>query len=230
MIQSRLDEIGIEIYDQNSKPYGLTYGAWTVKWWQWALLTPLSVSPISDTVGQRWKINQPPSDVWFLAGKFGSSDRKFPKRVVTMPVGRSVLFPILNCEANPLEYPELETKEQLVGHVAGDVDTVVMKSCIINGINVTLKRVSSDPTVFPLTIDKDNAFNIKNGGTTYAVSDGFWVFLKPLREGNYTIDLEGSCEFGRLSSGAKYELKVEGSDALPPLVNKTHRINGIIIS
>ncbi len=209
MTQSQLDEIGIKIYDRSSKPYGLTYGAWTVKWWQWALLTPLSVSPIADELGEHWKTNQPLSDVWFFAGKFGSSDKKFPKRVITMPFGRSVLFPVLNCEANPLEYPGLQTEEQLVGRVVDDVDTVVMKNCIINGINVTPQRVSSDPRVFPLTIDKDNPFNVKDGGNTYAAADGFWVFLQPLREGYYTIEFEGSCEFGRLSSGAKYKLKVE---------------------
>ena len=38
----------IRTYEEHSEPYGLTYGAWTVKWWQWALSTPTSINPVID--------------------------------------------------------------------------------------------------------------------------------------------------------------------------------------
>jgi hypothetical protein len=58
-----------------------------------------------------------------------------------------------------------------------------------------------------VTIHKDNAFEIEGGGRTLAVGDGFWVFLKPLLSGEYIIEFEGSCELGRLNSGARYKIK-----------------------
>jgi hypothetical protein len=30
----------IAVFSADSKPYGLTYGEWTAKWWQWVYLIP----------------------------------------------------------------------------------------------------------------------------------------------------------------------------------------------
>ena len=129
MTQDQIGQNEIISYEKGSKPYGLTYGTWSVKWWQWALSTPVSISPIADYNGRAWNINQPPSNVWFLAGKFGNTDKNFPNRVTKLPAGRSIRFPVLNCEANPLEYPELKTYDQLIKRVTDDVNTVIKRTC-----------------------------------------------------------------------------------------------------
>ena len=41
---------------------------------------------------------------------------------------------------------------------------------------------------------------IKNSGITEAAAEGYWVFLKPLSKGHYSIRFEGSCENGRFSA------------------------------
>ena len=128
----------IRTYEEHSEPYGLTYGAWTVKWWQWALSTPTSINPVIDETGIKWNVNQPASDVWFLAGKFGSAEKNFPARKIAISSGRSILFPIINCEANPLEFPELTTPDDWVRHVVDDVNSVVKRNCFINGKEVNL--------------------------------------------------------------------------------------------
>jgi hypothetical protein len=151
--------------------------------------------------------NQPSSDVWFLAGCFPNVQKKYPSRTATIPEGRSILFPVINCSASKLEYPHLKTESDLIEHVEKDMDSIVRKNCFINGYRVTPERIHSDPTLFPVTIHKDNAFNIEGGGRTLAVGDGFWVFLKPLMPGEYMIEFEGSCELGRLNSGASYKIK-----------------------
>jgi len=197
----------LETFNEDSKPYGRSYGYWTTEWWNWALSTPRVINPVVDEVGKNWFINQPSSGIWFFAGRFGSSEKKYPHRKIEVPFGRSILLPVLNCEANPMEYPELKTTEELINHVFRDVNTVVKKDCYINGIKMEPKRVVSDPTIFPLNISSDNYFGIK-GGQTYAAADGYWVFLKPLVKGNYSIAFEGSCEFGKLNAGADYALKV----------------------
>ena len=54
-----------------------------------------------------------------------------------MPAGRSLLLPVLNCEANSLEYPELKTHGDLIEHVTRDLNSVVKKVCMINGMSLT---------------------------------------------------------------------------------------------
>lgn len=198
----------IQLYSVTDDPYGITFGGWTVKWWQWALSINKDINPLTDRTGQYWNVHQPSSDVYFLVGSVGGIDKTFPRRTVEIESVRGILFPVLNCEANSLEYPELKTHDDLLKHVVDDVNTVVRKDVFINGIRLNPARIPSDPRIFSVTINQDNAFNIMNSGSTEAAADGYWIFLKPLPKGNYTLEFEGSCEFGKLNAGASYELKI----------------------
>jgi hypothetical protein len=198
----------IELFTADSKPYGKSYGEWTVKWWQWALSIPTSINPIVDKTGIHANVNQPPADVWFLAGKFGAEDKYLPERKCSVPFGRGILFPIINCEANPLEYPQLKRELDIIHHVIADENSIVRKECYVNDEPVSVERVQSDPAIFPVTIHEDNALGVDGGGSTMAAADGYWVFLKPLPRGEYIISFAGSCENGRLNSGANYHLKI----------------------
>lgn len=197
-----------ETFSPNSDPYGFSYGRWTAEWWRWALSIPLKSNPLNDETGQYWNTHQPSSDVLFLAGNVGTANKAFPYRNIRIESGRGILLPVLNCEANALEYPDLKSHEDLIRHVVNDVDTVVVKDLYINGLRIEPVRVPSDPRVFPVTIIKDNLFGIKNQGLTDTSADGYWVFLKPLPKGHYKIDFEGSCEFGRLCAGARYQIEI----------------------
>jgi hypothetical protein len=192
-----------------SKPYAMTYGQWTVKWWQWAFSIRSEVSPITDKTGKYADLNQPSENVWFLAGKLATENKEFPKRKCRVPPNRAILFPVINCEANQLEYPQLKTERDLINYVSNDEDSIVHKECFINGEAVPATRVRSDPPAFPLNIVKDNFAGIKSTGYTTAAADGYWVFLKPLPKGQFTIKFSGACEAGRLNSGADYDLEVE---------------------
>ena len=201
----------ISYFTADTLPYNKTYGHWTVKWWQWLLSTPKSINPALDRTGVCTYSNHQSKDVCFLAGKLADEERILPNRYCRIPSSISILFPVINCEANPLEYPELSTPQELVERVKRDEDTIIRKECHVNGNIIPPQRVKSDPLVFELTLDEDNIFNIDGGGTTYASSDGYWVFLKPLPIGEYNIHFEGSCEYGKLNSGANYRLDVFSS-------------------
>src|SRR5437016_172445 len=68
-----------------ARPYGLTYGQWSAKWWQWALALPVDGHPFlgcpapSDAASQT-------GPVWFLAGSTCNG--------LTVPAGKSLLFPL----------------------------------------------------------------------------------------------------------------------------------------
>ncbi|HEY7081193.1 MAG TPA: hypothetical protein VH500_15960, partial [Nitrososphaeraceae archaeon] len=81
--------------------------------------------------------------------------------------------------------------------------------CVVDGKLVPIERIKSDPLIFQVKISEDNIFQINHGGRTSAAGDGYWVFLKPLSPGDHYISFCGSCERGKLNSGAVYILKVE---------------------
>ena len=204
----------IQVFGAEDKPYGFTYGEWTVKWWDWIMAIPKGKSPLLDDTGSRWNTNQPSSDVWYLIGNFATEEnaekRIFPRRKITMEAGRSVLIPVLNCMASFLEYSGppfyLKTYDDLLRHVNKDVNSVIRKDIFINNKKYDPIRIAADPKIVKATVIEDNAFNIKNTGSTHAAADGYWVFLKPIPKGNYAIHFEGSCENGRLSAGASYDI------------------------
>lgn len=197
----------IDFFTEHSRPFGKTYGRWTVDWWRWAFSNPRATNPLVDETGKYAYLNQPRS-VWFLAGKIADERRDIPYRKITVPARTSLLFPVINCEANTLEYPHLETEQDLMEHVKNDENTIIKKECYINGQRLPVQRISSDPPIFDLTILKDNPLGIDRTGTTRASADGYWVFLKPLEGGEYDITFVGACEMGRLNSGASYHVSV----------------------
>jgi hypothetical protein len=199
--------LDISYFTADSSPYGTTYGSWTTKWWQWILSTPKSRNPIVDGSGQYASINQPSMDVWFMAGKLGDENRKLPNRFCAIPYGRSILFPVINCEANPVEYPELRTDQDIIEHVKKDEDSIIKKECYVDGKSIPAQRVKSDPIIFELNMVDHNLFTEK-GGSTYASADGYWVFMKPPPKGEHTVSFQGQCEYGRLCSGANYIINI----------------------
>jgi hypothetical protein len=169
---------------------------------------PKSQSPLLDRTGENAFINQPEDDVWFLAGIFGTDGSiTLPKRKISIPHGKSILFPVINCEKNSIEDVDLKTDEDLIRHVREDENNIVGKDAFINDLRLPVERIPSDPLVFDLTYCDDNARGVK-AGTARAAADGYYVFLKPLPKGNYEVQFRGSCEAGRLNSGAEYSLTI----------------------
>ena len=133
--------------------------------------------------------------------------KTFQEGLVTVPFGKSILIPVINYEANSFEYPELRTEQDLLDNVSRHMDGIVLKECLMNDQLITPQRVPSDPKMFPLSVNED-LDGTDNGRDTLASADGYWVFLKPLPRGKYQLTFRGSCESGRLSSGANYVVTI----------------------
>jgi hypothetical protein len=190
-------------------PYGRNYVDWTVEWWRWILGIPKRVNPVVDSSGEYTTMNQQNRDVFFLAGKLAEEDGILPERSCNVSVRKSILVPVINCEANLLEYPELKTDMGIINHVKNDEDTIVLHECYLDGKEITAERISSGHELFEVKLVEDNLFDVGGGGITRASVDGYWVFLKPLPRGKHTISFQGSCEMGRLHSGAIYRINVD---------------------
>src|SRR5687768_6967338 len=129
--------VNFEFFNSLDKPYNQTYGSWTVKWWQWIMSIPPGVNPLNDQSGENAVINQPEKDVWFIGGTWATEKMlSIPNRKIQIPSDRSILFPVINCEANPIEYPYLKTDNDIINHVRQDENTIVLKEAFINNTTI----------------------------------------------------------------------------------------------
>lgn len=205
-----------QFFTPDEKPYGFTYGQWTVKWWQWLLGIAKDDNPALDDTGKNTAVEQNNPNTWFLAGTFVGA--KVPHRICRLPAGKAILFPTINYQANFLEDPIFPGESELKKHVYHDINDIAYNLAVLDGVNMPIYRVGSDPTLFPVRIAKgiphgtngnDEPILSVDDGLTNAVSDGYWVFLKPLPSGRHDLHLAGACTGGKRRTEAYYHLTIE---------------------
>jgi hypothetical protein len=184
------NNLPIAIFPADSKPYGLTYGQWTAKWWQWGYSIPKDINPAYDDTGKNCaqKQNGP---VWFLAGTYGHA----VNRKCDIPAGKAILFPILNSECSFAEFPKLKTLSELRTCAKTIQDQVSSLKASVDGIPIpSLQeyRIQSPP--FNFTLSQNNILGLAANVTTQAIADGNWVFLKPLSPGSHKITFRGGIQ------------------------------------
>jgi hypothetical protein len=180
------DAINPGIYSTDSKPYRLTYGDWTAKWWQWVMPIPQSNNPTTDQSGTNCAVNQKDPHTFFLAGTTGGA----AQRTCTIPSGKAILVPILIGECSYAEYPKFKTESDLRGcAITGNNGGTVQAT--VDGKNLqNLDRYRVQSPLFNVTFADHNIFGAP-AGITQAVSDGWWIFLQPLAPGKHDIHFSG---------------------------------------
>lgn len=200
----RLRSSPIECYSIDERPFGISFGQWTVEWWKWLLSCPNPVNPAADTDGANSSMNQH-GPVWFLAGTFGEKIVRYRKS--TIPYDRSILFPVINYEVNFLEKPEINTENELVTNAVEDQNDIIKVTAQVDHQLLTVCRVQSDPKLFIVDLPPENCLGLPSTRIEIA-SDGYWVFLKPLSTGLHKIFFHGSCSGGVRTCTASYDLTV----------------------
>jgi hypothetical protein len=183
------DSINPGAYSVDDKPYGLTYGQWTANFWRWMISIPQQDNPNNDPTGEKCAINQTDPNVWYLAPTFGG----VAERTCTIPSGKAILFPLLVGECNYLENPELKTESELhaCAKQTNDAGSRSIEA-VVDGVKLkNLDKYRVESQLFDLTFPANNVFSVK-AGNTKDVSDGFWVFLKPLPVGKHEIEFSAS--------------------------------------
>ncbi len=177
----------IAVFSADSKSYGLTYGEWTARWWQWGYSIPKDINPAYDDTGKNCaqKQNGP---VWFLAGTYGHA----VNRKCDIPAGKAILFPILNSECSFAEFPKLKTLSELRVCAKTIQDLVITLNATVDGVLISdlqKYRIQSPP--FSFTLPQNNILGPPSNVTTQAIADGNWVFLKPLSAGSHKLMFKG---------------------------------------
>jgi hypothetical protein len=194
---------GSELYAPDSKPFGITYAEWTAKWWEWVLSIAKTENPVVDDTGKNCANNQS-GPVWFLAGTLkGPAERS-----CAIPADKAVLFPVINVEASVAE-GDGTTEEALAARVKFEMDQITDMDVMINGTDVNeLKQYRIQSPPFNVTLCPDNVLGLP-AQTTKMISEGYWLFLKPLEPGKYDLNSFGSCLAGRIKIGVSYHLTIE---------------------
>ena len=194
---------GSELYAPDSKPFGRTYAEWTARWWQWVLSISKTENPVVDQVGKNCASNQS-GPVWFLAGAL----KGHAERSCVIPADKAVLFPVINVEASVAE-GDGTTEEALAARVKFEMDQITDMHVMINGTNVNeLKQYRIQSPPFNVTLRRDNVLGL-SAQNTKMISEGYWLFLKPLEPGRYDLNSFGSCLAGRIKIGVSYHLTIE---------------------
>jgi len=176
------------VFENASKPYGLTYGDWTGKWWQWAYSIPRNINPAYDDSGKYCGQGQN-GPVWFLTSSYQHS----VDRQCKIPYGKSILFTILNSECSYAEFPKLNSEDQLRHCAQSMQNSVIGVKASIDGKDIAnLDKYRIQSPLFNFTIPNNNILGLPSSLTTSSVSDGNWVFLKPLSIGDHIISFKGT--------------------------------------
>lgn len=184
----------IELFSRTEDPFGKSWEYWVERWWRWCYFDPCGTSPASDTTGKSCAKGQINSNVWFLGGTFGGR----AERSCEVPNNRAIFFPIVNDIISFYTDPYLRTESELNAYASADLDHTSLLSVKVDGAEIhDLFSYRTHSSIFEIVLP---AFDDKSTPTkTRAVSDGYWIFLKPLPYGVHQIEFSGQkLEFDRL--------------------------------
>jgi hypothetical protein len=179
-----------ELFPSYSRPYNLTLGEWTARWWQWGYSIPKNINPAYDDNG-RYCVEKQSGPVWFLAGTYGHP----VVRHCDIPSGKAILLPILNSECSFAEFPKLKTLSELRICAKTIQDQVTKVNVSVDGMplpHLEKYRIQSPP--FNFTLPQGNILGLAANTSTQAIADGNWVFLKPLSTGTHKIMFKGEVQ------------------------------------
>lgn len=197
-------EQSIVIYENDSKPYGIPYVKWIVFWWKWLISIARPSNPALDDIGEFCGLSQSNRHVWFLAGTFGGS----VNRSCTIPYGKAILLPIINCEFSFADEPSIKTERELERRCRIEIDKIGPMYSSLNGEAIDVRNCRVQSRCFSVKMIPDNCLCGVIGETKMA-SDGYWLFIKPLPRGYHVLTSFGSCLAGRVKIGSTYRLFIK---------------------
>lgn len=192
------------VYLPHQPVNGVSQADLSVAWWQWALSYNRDESPLMDPEnGSHGQLGyQPDDNVFFLAGMIYAIPDigtnvwvARAERTITVPTDTPLFFPVMNTEWSDAEGFG-DAYDQIQPWVKKWVNTTLRDSMFttIDGkevANVAARRERTD--LFEATVPENNTLWVP-AGDVLAVSDGWWMAVKPLSVGTHTIEFGGRSE------------------------------------
>jgi len=179
------DSINPGVYSKDSSPFGIPYGQWLAKWWQWSFSIPTANHPRDNYSPEKCGINQA-GPVWFLADQLGGRE----ERTCTIPAGKAIFVPLLIGECD-YSTPEIKNDADLQ-RCASEGNNYGVIEATVDGLKVkNLEGYRTQAGFFNITIPQNNIYNEKPG-TYKAFADGFFLLLEPLKPDTHDLHLKVS--------------------------------------
>lgn len=201
------------VYPPDKAVYGMTYGDWAAAWWQYVLSIPAVDNPLLDETGAKCDVGQG-GPVFFLVGVFNESGTA--TRTCTVPAGKALFFPVLNYECDNLVTPPTDPNEWNLRTCAAEVaDLIDVDSLKVTVDGKKVKKLEDfrvQSPVFNFFLPAGSvveAFGYPPGPISgKAVTDGYYVMLKPLSPGNHVVHFEGSIPAFGFTLSITYNLTI----------------------
>ena len=180
----------------NSSPYGIPYKDWTAKWAAWLDGLPKSYNwdfknaPGVNYVPKDCSYGQDPSNPVFFLPWIGPQQGTTASLTCVVPQNKAILISV---DAGTSDYsdPNVKSKtpDELIKIVSkGNVYPVrfdaTMDGHPLDLINDETHKVTSG--LFDLILPKDNVWG-EPEGPDKAITQGWWIMLKPLPPGEHTV-------------------------------------------
>jgi hypothetical protein len=188
----------------HASAYGKTLGEWSAAWWQWAISIPVTAHPLFETAGCDTAQS---GKVWFLGGAFTGTATT---RECSVPLGKAILFPVINVECSTVEPPPFfgANEEELRECADAFQDTAFDLSATVDGRDIqNLDAYRTQSPLFEFSAPADNVLFIPGPVSGESVSDGVWILLAPLSSGEHVIHFAGS--FPGFPIDVTYNITVE---------------------
>lgn len=194
-----------QIFHPYSNPLGKSFIDWSVLWWRWFISIPRKYHPALDMIGNNAHTGQILPNVMFLCQTM-ESVIPFPIRTVTLQRGSCIFMPIINWVS--ILHVDGENDVELTSVAKTRMDLVEnMKVTIGNKVLTKLwKKYRFHSGVIDVMLPDDNILD-QSRGPSRLVSDGYWLFTKPLNN-NIKIRTFGTCSSGVTRIGVTYDIQV----------------------
>jgi len=189
-----------KVFPVSALAFGKPLAAWTEDWWRYAFSLPCEINPLMDETGIHADKGQK-GPVYFLVGNSGG----FSSRKVVVPYGKGILFPIINV-INDAPCPNVDytlapgqTLEDYLKQGAESIIDMARNLAVeLDGKPIGgLEQFRVPTKLFSFVGDPDLTtcfdpciLGIKQD----AVSDGYWILLKPLSKGSHLLHFHGEIQ------------------------------------
>jgi hypothetical protein len=181
---------------------GRSYGELTAAWWQWVYSFPAAQSPQIQQGAVDCGVSQS-GPIWFLAGSATGTDVYV--RSCTVPHQKALFFPVLNSSwvNEPGETVTVAEKRDILDGVISDLRPGIFADFGLPGSRACRLEVKLDGEISTYTYPTVRvqsppfaASKVAGHVDPESISDGFWVLLPPLSQGQHVLHIGGAfCEF-----------------------------------
>jgi hypothetical protein len=167
---------------KGSTPYTVPYEDWITRWWQWNIQIPKEQHPVVNDSLTKCPVGESES-VSFLSHKLQGKSQYS----CTIPAGRAILLPISTGECTSDEAASNVPQDMI--KCATEGDKYLAFDASVDGVRLNgLEQNYAISKIFNMTVPKDNFLDLKPGQWKTATG-GYFIFLKPLPEGDHKISV-----------------------------------------